>query len=178
MIATLAQIALLFATLSLLAVGGGNGVLPAMQHAAVDLHHWMTDAQFRDLFAISRAAPGPGSLIVLLVGQSAAGLAGALVAGVAMYTPSCLVVYVCARLWRRFEAASWRRAAERALAPVAVGLTWASGLALLLSGGHEALGAPLSWAITGASALVLTLTEASPLPVMAAGAAVALAAAW
>ncbi len=60
MTATLLQVAGLFGILSLLAVGGGNGIIPAMQHEAVDVHHWMTSREFLDLFAISRAAPGPG----------------------------------------------------------------------------------------------------------------------
>ena len=76
MTATLIQIAGLFALLSLLSVGGGNGVIPDMQRAAVSVHHWMSDQTFLDLFAISRASPGPGSLIVVLIGQQAAGLYG------------------------------------------------------------------------------------------------------
>ena len=87
MIATLLQLAALFSLLSVLAFGGGAGVIPDMQRAAVDMHHWVTAPEFLDMFAISRAAPGPGSLIVLLVGQRAAGPAGAAVAGLAMFAP-------------------------------------------------------------------------------------------
>ena len=46
--------------LSMLAFGGGAGVIPDMQRAAVDQYHWMTAREFLDMFAISRAAPGPG----------------------------------------------------------------------------------------------------------------------
>ena len=56
-----------------------------MQRAAVDVHHWLTGPEFLAFFAISRAAPGPGSLIVVLIGQKAAGLAGALVAFLGMF---------------------------------------------------------------------------------------------
>jgi chromate transporter len=163
MAGVLLQLAGLFAALSLLAFGGGNGVVPAMQVAAVDVHHWMTNAEFLDAFAISRAAPGPGSLIVALVGERAAGLSGALVAVAAMYTPSCTVVYFAARAWRRFEAAPWRQLLERALAPVAVGLTLASGLALMQSSetGLAAI------AITVAATLALSLTRLHPLLVLA-----------
>jgi chromate transporter len=167
---TLLQLAGLFATLSLLAFGGGNGVVPDMQAAAVNAHHWMTNGEFLDAFAISRAAPGPGSLIVALVGQRAAGLTGAMVAVVAMYTPSCTVVYFAARAWRRFEAARWRQLLERALAPVAVGLTFASGLALMQS--TETGVADI--AVTVAATVALSLTRLHPLLVLAAAGVVAL----
>ena len=162
MTATLFQLAGLFGLLSLLAVGGGNGVIPAMQHAAVDVRGWMTNREFLDLFAISRAAPGPGSLIVVLIGQKAAGLAGAAVALVAMYAPSCLLVYGAARLWRRFEQASWRPWVESALAPVAVGLSYGSGLAVAQSTEHGWL----PWASTAGATLLLACTELNPLLVL------------
>jgi chromate transporter len=75
----LLQLIGLFAVLSMLAFGGGSGVIPDMQRAAVDRYHWLTAREFLDMFAISRAAPGPGSLIVVLIGLKAAGLAGAAV---------------------------------------------------------------------------------------------------
>ena len=175
MSATLLQLLVLFASLSLVAVGGGSGVLPAMQRAAVDRHHWMSAQQFLDAFALSRAAPGPGSLIAVLVGQKAAGLPGALVAAAGMYAPSCVVVFLAARAWRRHEQAPWRALAERALAPVAAGMIFAS--ALVLVRGSQA-GWP-GWATTAAATGLLGFTRISPLWVMAAAAAgFALVRAW
>lgn len=170
MIITLLQIAALFSMLSLLAVGGGAGVIPDMQRAAVDAHRWMTAPEFLDVFAISRAAPGPGSLIVLLVGEKAAGAAGAAVAVIAMFGPSSVLAYVVARTWRRAGDARWRKTAEQALAPVAVGLTVASGLALIKGTEH-------SWpaySVTLVSTLVFATTELNPLLLLSAGAAVLL----
>ena len=117
MIATLLQIAAMFAVLSLLAFGGGAAVLPDMQHQAVDVHHWVTAREFLDMFALSRAVP-PGSMIVVLVGQRAAGVAGGLVALLAMFGPSSLVAFAVARLWHRAGGAAWRETLEQALAPV------------------------------------------------------------
>src|SRR5215213_7507098 len=42
---TYLSLAALFATLSLLSIGGGNAVLPEMHMQAVKSHHWMTDSQ-------------------------------------------------------------------------------------------------------------------------------------
>jgi hypothetical protein len=51
------------------------------QLAAVYRHHWLSAGEFLDMFAISRAAPGPGSLI----GVKAAGMAG----GAPSPSPQC-----------------------------------------------------------------------------------------
>jgi chromate transporter len=170
MIATLLQLAVLFGTLSMLAFGGGAGVIPDMQRAAVDVHHWLTAGEFLDMFAISRAAPGPGSLIVVLIGQKAAGLAGAAVAFVAMFGPPCLAIYGVARFWHRAAATRWREVTERALAPVAVGLTFASGLALARGTEHEWI----SYAVTVASTILFAYTTVHPIALLAAGAAILL----
>jgi chromate transporter len=166
-ITTLFQLAALFALLSLLAVGGGAGVIPDMQRAVVDVHHWMSAPEFLGMFAISRAAPGPGSLIVLLVGQRVAGPAGATVSGLAMFLPSSVLAYLAARFWHGAGETAWRRRIEQALAPIAVGLTIASGLALIRGTEH-------GWAaytVTGATTLLLAFTKLHPFALLAAGAA-------
>jgi len=170
MIGTLVQLALLFGGLSLIAFGGGAGTLPDMQRAAVDVHHWITAPEFLDFFAISRAAPGPGSLIVVLVGQKAAGIAGGLVALLAMFGPSSLLAYTLARLWHRAGGAVWRETVEQALAPVSIGVTIASGIALARSTEHDLA----TYAVTGATTLLLVFTRLHPLAAMG-GAAVLLA---
>ncbi len=166
MIQALLQLALLFGGLSLLAFGGGTAVIPDMQRAVVDVHHWLTAPEFLAFFAISRAAPGPGSLIVVLIGQKVAGIAGAVVAGLAMFGPSCVLVYVAARVWHRTGGAAWRVHVERALAPMAIGLTFASAIALMRGTEHDWR----AYAITAVATVVLALTEVNPLFVLGGGA--------
>ena len=43
-----------FGLMSLFAVGGANSAVPEMHRVAVDVHHWLTDKQFADVFAISQ----------------------------------------------------------------------------------------------------------------------------
>jgi chromate transporter len=162
----LLQLIGLFAGLSMLAFGGGAGVIPDMQRAVVDQHHWLTSREFLDMFAISRAAPGPGSLIVVLIGLKAAGLAGAAVSFVAMFAPSCLAVHVVARYWQHAARSAWRAVVERALAPVAVGLTFASGLSLMRGTEHGWL----PWGVTIVSTVLFSLTEINPILLLGLGA--------
>jgi len=171
MIVTLLQLAGVFALLSILAIGGGAGVLPDMQRAAV-AHGWVTPHEFLQMFAISRAAPGPGSQIVVLIGQKAAGLAGAAVAFAAMFGPSSLIVFVTARFWHHAEHTAWRGLVERAMAPVAIGMTFGSGLALMHTTEHGLA----AYGVTLAAMLAFAFTDLHPLAMLAIGAAVLLAA--
>jgi chromate transporter len=163
----LLQLIGLFAGLSMLAFGGGSGVIPDMQRAAVEQHHWLTDREFLDMFAISRAAPGPGSLIVVLIGLKAAGLAGAALSFAAMFAPSCLAVHIVARYWQRAARSAWRAVVERALAPIAVGMTFASGLSLMRGTEHGWL----PWGVTIVSCALFSLTETNPILLLTGGAA-------
>jgi chromate transporter len=164
MIATLVKLAALFLMLSLLAVGSGNTVIPDMQRAAVQVNGWMTDREFLNLFAVSRLAPGPGSLLVTLIGERAAGPLGALVATAAMFGPSCFLVYLVSGIWHRYRNASWRGRVERGLAPISIGLIFASAIALLRGTQHDVATVVLSALATA----VLTFTELHPLWVVAA----------
>src|SRR6185503_1604118 len=48
----LVTIFLRFAVLSLIAVGGVTSILPEVHRVTVDVHHWLTDAEFTQMFAI------------------------------------------------------------------------------------------------------------------------------
>src|SRR5947207_13255525 len=77
---TLIALGAVFAPLSLLSFGGGNAVIADIAQQAIDVQGWTSEREFADLFALSRAAPGPGSMLAALIGWKAAGVSGALVA--------------------------------------------------------------------------------------------------
>ena len=137
----LLALAAVFAPLSLATIGGGQSVLSEIHRQAVTEHGWLTEQGFLTLFALSRLAPGPGSLLVTLIGWAVAGWAGALVASVAIFVPSSLLLYGLARLWARHRGARWQVAIERGLAPVAAGLILAA--ALTVAGGGAGRGGGL-----------------------------------
>src|ERR1700712_2989206 len=111
-----------FSVLSILSIGGSNSVVPEMSRQAVDVEHWLTAAQFTDVFAISQAAPGPSNLIVALIGYKVAGVLGAIVAQLAMMIPAAALMLVISRLWVASSGSRWHLALEHGLAPIAVGL--------------------------------------------------------
>jgi chromate transporter len=172
--ATLLQLFLILAPLSLVAVGGGVVVLPDIHRQVVDGQGWLTDAEFADLFALAQAAPGPNVLLLVgLVGWKVAGWGGVLTALLAMCGPSSLLAYLTARAWRRYRDAPWRRAVQSGLAPLTVGLVLASGVVLAAAADTG----PLAVAITATTALVAVRTSLHPL-VLLGGAAALGAAGW
>ncbi len=157
----------LFATLSLLAVGGANAALPEMHRVAVNVMGWMTDKQFADFFAIAQMSPGPNVIIVALIGYHVAGFAGAGVAIAAMCGPTCVLAYAATRTWDRFKEARWRIALQAGLVPVSLGLIAASALVLARAADHNVFAV----AITVVTAVVTFFTRLNPLWVfLAAGA--------
>jgi chromate transporter len=167
MIRTLLALAGYFGVLSLLAIGGGSTVIPDMHRYAVLVEGWLTDREFGDLYAIARTSPGPSTLIVSLIGLKAAGLAGALVATVAMCAPCSTVVFLVSRGRVMFAGRAWMLAIERGLAPVSLGLIGASAFVITRAADHGVL----AYAVTAATAALAVLTRFHPLLVIfAAGA--------
>ena len=131
------DLAVEFLGLSLLSIGGANAIIPELHLRVVETLHWMTDADFAQLFALSQAAPGPNVLIVSLVGWKVAGVTGAVVAIVAMCGPSSALTYAFTQVWDRFRDAPLRLAIQRGLAPVTEGLILASGYVLARTTDHR-----------------------------------------
>ncbi len=166
MIAAVATLAVVFAYLSLLAVGGANALLPELQRQAASFG-WVDPRQFADLFALAQAAPGPNMLIVTLIGWRVAGLAGALAATAAFVLPAALLTYTVAGLWQRFREAPWRKRVQAGLTPVTVGLVM--GAAVLLC--RASIHGPGTALVALAAAAGLLATRLHPLWLLGLGAA-------
>jgi chromate transporter len=164
-VSVLAQLAVDFSLLSLITVGGVITVLPEMHRNVVEVHGWMTGAEFAQLFALAQASPGPNILVVSLIGWKVAGLAGAVVATGAVCAPSSILTYAVSRIWQRFRGARWRRTVEDGLIPVTVGLMLAGGYLITLAADHSVL----AFAITAATAAAVLTTRIHPLWLLAAG---------
>ncbi len=160
----LAELAIQFALLSLLTVGGASAVLPEIHRMVVDVHGWMSSETFANLFALAQAAPGPNIMVITLIGWEVAGLQGAVVATAGMTGPAFVLTYGASRLWQRWRDLSWYRTFERGIVPITVGLITASAWLLTTAAGASWL----SYLVTATSAACLLLTRVNPLLVLAA----------
>lgn len=154
-----------FGLMSLFAVGGANSAIPEMHRVAVDVHRWMTDKQFADVFAISQLSPGPNVLIVTLIGYTVAGVTGALVATLAMCGPTAILAWYVSRLLRRSGHSRWPATIQTALVPLSIGLMAASGLILAQAADRTWVGA----LITAVAAVLAFTTRLNPLWLLLAG---------
>jgi chromate transporter len=162
----LIKLIVVFVPFSLAAIGGAPSIFASIHHESVEVQHWVTGREFVELFAVSRGAPGPGSMIVTLIGWKAAGFLGALVATLALYLPSSVLTLVVVKVWGRYSGRAWHSAVQRGLAPVGTGLMAAGILAIFKTAGAG----PLSWVVALASALLLgMLPKLHPLLLLAAG---------
>jgi chromate transporter len=141
--------------LSLLQFGGTNAVVPEMHRQAVDVWHWMDGPTFANLFALAQLAPGPNVMIVSLVGWQVAGLAGLVVATLAMTVPPSLLAFTMSRLMRRAGTSRWLIIIKDGLVPLAIGMILASGWIMAGAANPDALGV----AITLGAAAFVVFTE-------------------
>jgi chromate transporter len=159
------SLALTFGVMSLFAVGGANSAIPEMHRVAVDVHHWLTDKQFADVFAIAQLSPGPNVLIVTLIGYTVADISGALVATLAMCVPTAVLAYYVSRFLRQRSQSRWPALIQAALVPLSIGLMGASGLILALTSDR-------TWAaagVTAGAAILAATTRLNPLWLLLAG---------
>ena len=170
---TLLALAVILAPLSIASIGGATSIYAPMQHQVVEVQAWLTPREFLDFLAISRFIPGPSSILGAFIGWHVAGLAGALVAMIALYLPSSALCYAVGGVWDRHRGKPWHTAAERGLLPIAAGLIMAGVLSLFqLSGGDVLTGA----IILGAAGALTWRAKLHPFALLLAGAAASLAA--
>ena len=100
----LAQLALLMARIDLLAFGGGFASVPLLFHEIVETRAWLDGPTFLDGIALGQLTPGPIVITATFVGYLLQGLFGALIATVAMFLPSLLLLITTAPYFARLHA--------------------------------------------------------------------------
>ena len=167
----LVEMAVRFASLSLVAIGGINAIVPEIHRLVVDVEGWMTSVEFSELFALAQLAPGPNAMVVALVGWKVAGVVGAVVATIAACGPSSVACYIAWHWADRLRQSRVRAIIQRALAPLAIGLILASGYTLALGADHS----PGAFALTALATAALAFTRANPVWILLAAAAAGIA---
>lgn len=153
---------LIFAPLSLVSLGGGSSIVAPMEQAVVHTQHWLTATEFLNLFAISRAAPGPGTMLAPLIGWKVAGWMGMAVASLALFVPSSLLCYAVFRTSNAHRGRRWHRIMREALEPVGTGLILAGAITIFRVAG----GGPIGGGIAAFTLGMLLVFPKVPLPVL------------
>ncbi|MEN9904412.1 MAG: hypothetical protein RLZZ555_977 [Pseudomonadota bacterium] len=179
-------------SLSLLAVGGAITLAPDLHRWLVNQQGWLTEPQFNQSIALAQAAPGPNVLFVAMtgwtVGLNAAGPEAApwlayLIAGTAcllslagVLAPSSVLTLIVTRWCRKNRGLLIVQVLRQGLAPIVVGMLWATSWLLGRSGGHWLEDSKL-WLLTLVSAALVCRTRI-PVPCLLAFGALLGAMGW
>ena len=89
---TLLDLYLSFFRIGLFTFGGGYAMLPMLQREVVDKHHWVTEQDVLDCYAIGQCTPGVIAVNTgTFVGYKQQGALGGIVATLGVITPSIII---------------------------------------------------------------------------------------
>jgi len=103
--------------------GGGYASIPFFQHEALVSHHWLdSQRQFLDGIALGQVTPGPVLITATFIGYRVLGVAGALLATLAVFTPGVAAMFVLAHLHEKIRRLQWLQAMVRGVVAAFIGL--------------------------------------------------------
>jgi len=161
------QIGLFFVKVGLFTFGGGLVLLAFLQDQVVQHLQWLTPQAFLDGLALGRLTPGPIPMLAAFIGYQVAGLGGAIVAGVAIFVPSFVLMLSLLPLLDHLERVAWLTAARQGISPVIIGMIAVAMLKVLPTAVSGLVPGVLALATVGA----MVLWRVGPVPLMAVGAA-------
>ncbi|MDA8026753.1 MAG: chromate efflux transporter [Actinomycetota bacterium] len=119
-----------------LSYGGGFIIVPLMRGDAVSTYHWMSSQMFLSAVALGQITPGPVVQTVAVVGYSAAGVVGGLIAALVAFSPSFVFVLVGARHFTRVRQNIAIRHFLDGAGPAAIGAILGASVPLTLAITH------------------------------------------
>ncbi|MDW7971585.1 MAG: chromate efflux transporter [Thermodesulfovibrio sp.] len=120
-------LALTMMKIDLFAFGGAYALLPLMFHEFVDKLKWLDEKTFMDGLALGQITPGPIVITATFVGYLIKGLIGALVATIAVFSPSFIIMIFATEVGDRIKNSKIFNKAKKGL------LASFSGLLLFVS---------------------------------------------
>lgn len=89
--------------IGLFTFGGGYAMLPLIQKEVIDKHHWATEEEILDYYAIGQCTPGIIAVnTATFVGYYLKGIPGAIVGTLGVVSPSLIIITLIAALISNF----------------------------------------------------------------------------
>lgn len=124
------QILSTFSGISLTLFGGGYVVIPALHELFVENLNWLTSAEFADGIAIGQITPGPIFVTATFIGYKVAGVLGAFLATVAIFTPPAVLTVLLSRFVKILNQSSVVKAAMKGVRAAVIGMIFASAITI------------------------------------------------
>ena len=94
---------LTFARIGGLTFGGGYAMLPMLQREVVEKHHWATEEELADYYAIGQCTPGVIAVnTATFIGYRQAGIVGGIFATLGVVFPSVIIITIIAACLTNF----------------------------------------------------------------------------
>jgi chromate transporter len=125
------QIALTFSGLSLTLFGGGYVIIPAMQQVIVDGLHWLNVKEFVDAIALGQITPGPIFISATFIGFKVAGIAGAVIATIAIFFPPGFLMLFCSKFMDQIKNSVFIISVFKGLRPAIIGMIFSAAFTIM-----------------------------------------------
>ena len=128
------RLVVIFLRVGTVTFGGGYVMVPQIEADVVEVHNWLTHAEFADGMAFGQITPGPVLITATFVGYKVAGFVGAVAATIAAFLPSFVLSTIAGSSLDRFRSNNQVQAFLAGVAPAVVGMMAAAGVSLARSG--------------------------------------------
>lgn len=93
-----------FARIGVMTFGGGYAMLPMLEREVVNKHHWATEEEILDYFAIGQCTPGIIAVnTATFIGRKIKGVVGGIISTLGVVFPSFIIISVLAALISRYS---------------------------------------------------------------------------
>ncbi len=118
----LSYLALVMSKVAVLAFGGGFTIIPLIQFDVVERFHWVNTKEFLDGIAMGQVTPGPIMITATFLGYKLAGVPGAAMATLAIFSPAFFVVTLLIPYYDRLRGLKEIRMMEQGILAAFVGM--------------------------------------------------------
>lgn len=119
-----------FTYVSLTLFGGGYVMVPVLENLLVDQLAWFNGQEFIYGISIGQVTPGPILISSVFFGYKMSGLAGAVIATVAIFFPSALLMIILSNVFNSVRNNLFMQSALQGLKPAIVGMILYSALSI------------------------------------------------
>ena len=150
-----------------LTFGGGYAMLPMLEKEVVERHHWTTQEQLLDYFAIGQCTPGIIAVnTATFIGYNRRGVLGAVIATLGVVFPSFIIISLISAVLNNFAHIAMVQHAFSGIRVAVCGLILQAVIKLLKSSVKNAMG----WILLAVTFLAVVLFDLSPVIVLIAAA--------
>lgn len=126
-----------FAGMSLMLFGGGFVFIPLIQEVIVETYGWLTQKEFIDAIALGQVTPGPILISATFIGFKMAGLPGAIVATIGIFTPPAILMILCTHYLEKIKSSEKIQGILKGIHCAVIGMIVAAAYVVAMTARHD-----------------------------------------